>query len=123
MSMMRLVVILYKSVLLLTVVIFATSWSLSSLPRRHVWKFVAEGVVSSGSLLLTMAEEQQKPPSLLTKEEQEYIRKRLMERRQLMEASRSSNNRQSYLDLSRQRAALYNTTSKAAVCPPNIPCL
>jgi hypothetical protein len=40
-----------------------------------------------------------------------------------MQASRSSNDRQSYLDLSRQRAALYNTTSKTVSCPPGIPCL
>jgi hypothetical protein len=51
------------------------------------------------------------------------VQQRLQERRQLMEASRSSNSRQSYLDLSRQRAALYNTTSKAVSCPPSIPCL
>lgn len=50
-------------------------------------------------------------------------KQRMIERRQLMEASRSSNNRQSYLDLSRQRALLYNTTSKAVTCPSNIPCL
>lgn len=53
---------------------------------------------------------------------QREIRQRLLERRKLMQASRSSNDRQSYLDLSRQRAALYNTTSKAVSCPPNIPC-
>ena len=57
------------------------------------------------------------------KRQQEELKQRLRERRQLMEASRSSNSRQSYLDLSRQRAALYNTTSKAVSCPPNIPCL
>lgn len=55
-------------------------------------------------------------------ERQREIRQRLLERRKLMQASRSSNDRQSYLDLSRQRAALYNTTSKAVSCPPNIPC-
>ncbi|CAB9502784.1 expressed unknown protein [Seminavis robusta] len=51
--------------------------------------------------------------------------KRLQERRQLMQASRSSNNRQSYLDLSRQRAALYNTTYQGVTCPQNsiIPCI
>lgn len=53
---------------------------------------------------------------------QEELLQRIRERRQLMEASRSSNSRQSYLDLSRQRAALYNTTSKAVSCPPNVPC-
>ena len=53
----------------------------------------------------------------------EEIRQRILERRQLMEAGRSSNSRQSYLNLSRQRAAIYNTTSRAVSCPPNIPCL
>jgi len=56
------------------------------------------------------------------KELQREIRQRLLERRKLMQASRSSNDRQSYLDLSRQRAALYNTTSRAVSCLPNIPC-
>ena len=41
----------------------------------------------------------------------------------MMRASRTSADRQSYLDLSRQRAALYNTTSRAWTCPPYIPCL
>jgi hypothetical protein len=50
-------------------------------------------------------------------------KQRMIERRQLMDASRSSNNRQSYLDLSKQRALLYNTTPKAITCPNNIPCL
>jgi membrane carboxypeptidase/penicillin-binding protein PbpC len=56
-------------------------------------------------------------------EQREETLKRLLERRQLMQASRSSNNRQSYLDLSKQRAALYNTTFQGVTCPPNIPCL
>mmetsp|Transcript_17338 Transcript_17338/g.47334 ORF Transcript_17338/g.47334 Transcript_17338/m.47334 type:complete len:134 (+) Transcript_17338:1-402(+) len=58
-------------------------------------------------------------------EEKEQIRQRLIERRKLMEASRSTNSRQSYLDLSRQRAALYyyNTTYQGVSCPPGIPCL
>jgi hypothetical protein len=55
-------------------------------------------------------------------EEHELLLQRMKERRQLLEASRSSNSRQSYLDLSRQRAALYNATSKAVSCPPNVPC-
>jgi hypothetical protein len=42
---------------------------------------------------------------------EEALRQRMLERRQLMEASRSSKNRQSYLDLSRQRAVLYNTSA------------
>ena len=52
------------------------------------------------------------------------LQERLRERRQLLELSRSSGDRQRYFDLSRQRAAVvYNTTSRAATCPPNIPCL
>ena len=56
-------------------------------------------------------------------DERQELLQRLKERRQLMQASRSTNDRQDYLDLSRQRAKLYNTTSKAWSCPPNIPCL
>ncbi len=41
----------------------------------------------------------------------------------MMRASQTSGDRQIYLDLSRQRAALYNTTSRAWTCPPLIPCL
>ena len=59
----------------------------------------------------------------LTEEEKERIRQRLLERRQLMQASKSTNSRQDYLDLSRQRAALYNTTYRGVTCPPNVPCL
>ena len=54
----------------------------------------------------------------------EELKARLIERRKLMEASRSSNRRQSYLDLSKQRAQLYNTTYQGlSSCPNNIPCL
>ena len=62
------------------------------------------------------------PPGL-TEAEKERIRQRLLERRQLMQASKSTNSRQDYLDLSRQRAALYNTTYRGVTCSPNIPCL
>ena len=62
-------------------------------------------------------------PTTLTDEEKERIRQRILERRQLMQASKSTNSRQDYLDLSRQRAALYNTTYRGVTCPPNIPCL
>jgi len=48
---------------------------------------------------------------------------KLAARRQLLEASRSSTNRQREFDLSAQRAALYNTTSRAWACPPGVPCL
>ena len=69
------------------------------------------------------AQVHESPEEPTEEERREELRQRLIERRQLMEASRTSNSRQSYLDLSRQRAALYNTTSKAVSCPPNIPCL
>ena len=52
------------------------------------------------------------------------LQAKLAERRKLMELSRSSNDRQRYFDLSRQRASVvYNTTSRAASCIPGIPCI
>ena len=52
------------------------------------------------------------------------LQAKLAERRKLMELSRSSNDRQRYFDLSRQRASVvYNTTSKAASCVPGLPCI
>ena len=52
------------------------------------------------------------------------LQEKLAERRKLMELSRSSNDRQRYFDLSRQRArVVYNTTSKAASCVPGVPCI
>ena len=52
------------------------------------------------------------------------LQEKLAERRKLMELSRSSNDRQRYFDLSRQRASVvYNTTSKAASCVPGLPCI
>jgi hypothetical protein len=62
---------------------------------------------------------------ILTEEERERqaVLKRMQERRQLMQVSRSTNSRQSYLELSKQRAAMYNTTYRGVSCPPNIPCL
>jgi len=68
------------------------------------------------------ANNNEKEADRLLERQQRETRLRLVERRKLMQASRSSNDRQSYLDLSRQRAALYNTTSRAVSCPPNIPC-
>ena len=84
------------------------------------------GVWGLPALALAEEDESNKTTNMMTEEEQgqrQALVQRMQERRQLMEASRSSNSRQSYLDLSRQRAALYNTTSKAVSCPPNIPCL
>ena len=53
---------------------------------------------------------------MLEEDRARMIRQRLQERRALMQVSRTSESRQSYLDLSRQRAKLYNTTSRAADC-------
>ena len=47
----------------------------------------------------------------------------IQERRAMMRQSRSSVNRQGVFELSRQRAALYNTTYRGATCPPGVPCL
>ena len=50
-------------------------------------------------------------------------RRRLSERRALMQQSRTTRSRQEVLDLSRQRASLYNTTSRAVSCVSELPCL
>lgn len=50
-------------------------------------------------------------------------RSRIAERRALFEQSRTTSDRQKILDLSRQRAALYNTTFRGASCIPGVPCL
>ena len=51
-------------------------------------------------------------------------RRQLLEnRRQLMRQSRSNTQRNDVFELSRQRAALYNTTYQGATCAPGIPCL
>ena len=52
------------------------------------------------------------------------LQAKLAERRKLMELSRSSNDRQRYFDLSRQRASVvYNTTYQGASCVPGLPCI
>lgn len=91
--------------------------------RRQV---LAQVLIGSSTLLAgipNLATAASEEVSALTDEERQEILQRLKERRQLMQASRSTSNRQDYLDLSRQRAKLYNTTSKAWSCPPNIPCV
>lgn len=51
-------------------------------------------------------------------------RRQLLEnRRQLMRQSRSNTQRSDVLELSRQRAALYNTTYQGVTCAPGVPCL
>lgn len=47
---------------------------------------------------------------------------RLLDRRALMRQGRSSTSRQEVLDLSRQRAAMYNTTYQGTSCIPGLPC-
>ncbi len=52
------------------------------------------------------------------------LQEKLAKRRKLMELSRSSNDRQRYFDLSRQRASVvYNTTYQGASCIPGLPCI
>ena len=50
-------------------------------------------------------------------------RQRIADRRAIFEQSRTTTSRQNMMDLSRQRAALYNTTYQGASCIPGIPCL
>ena len=50
-------------------------------------------------------------------------RKRIIEdRRAMLRQSRTTTSRQDMFDLSRQRAALYNTTYQGSSCPPGVPC-
>ena len=105
-------------------------WSLP-VTRREAFGTMATTTTASmlmgawGLPVLAEEEDSDNTTRMMTEEERERqaLLQRMQERRQLMEASRSSNSRQSYLDLSRQRASLYNTTSKAVSCPPNIPCI
>ena len=71
-------------------------------------------LISTGVALL--------PTAARAADDDAALKARLAERRQLLELSRSSPDRQRYFDASRQRAALYNATSKAWSCPPNVPC-
>ena len=52
----------------------------------------------------------------------EECKQRIADRRALFEQSRTTSDRQKILDLSRQRAALYNTTFQGASCIPGLPC-
>ena len=53
----------------------------------------------------------------------EACRRMLAERRAVFQQSRTTSDRQVILDLSRQRAKLYNTTFRGASCIPGIPCI
>lgn len=58
--------------------------------------------------------------------DQECMAKRMsiiQERRAMVQQSRTTTRRQDMFDLSRQRAALYNTTYQGASCPPGVPCI
>ena len=50
-------------------------------------------------------------------------KQRIADRRALFEQSRTTSDRQKILDLSRQRAALYNTSFQGASCIAGLPCL
>ena len=52
----------------------------------------------------------------------EACKQRIADRRALFQQSRTTNDRQKILDLSRQRAALYNTTFQGASCIKGLPC-
>ena len=49
-------------------------------------------------------------------------KQRIVDRRALFEQSRTTSDRQKILDLSRQRAVMYNTTFQGASCIPGLPC-
>ena len=128
---------------------FLSSLSDASIGRRHVLELLSKGTIVSQSTIMMPSttfssddsQDADASPATTTTttatsasatpEEDEIVaaeaaatrKQRMIERRQLMDASRSSNNRQSYLDLSKQRAFLYNTTPKAITCPTKIPCL
>ena len=131
---------------------FLSSLSDASIGRRHVLELLSKGTIVSQSTIMmpsttfssddsqdadaspattTTTTTTTATSASATPEEDEIVaaeaaatrKQRMIERRQLMDASRSSNNRQSYLDLSKQRAFLYNTTPKAITCPTKIPCL
>ena len=128
---------------------FLSSLSDASIGRRHVLELLSKGTIVSQSTIMissttfssddsqdadaspattttTMATSASATPEedeIAAAEAAATRKQRMIERRQLMDASRSSNNRQSYLDLSKQRAFLYNTTPKAITCPTKIPCL
>ena len=92
-------------------VIFATAQCISIAPTRR-------------KLLLGSAGAAVALPALAAPDDDAALQEKLAERRKLMELSRSSNDRQRYFDLSRQRAsAVYNTTYRGAQCVPGLPCI
>ena len=75
--------------------------------------------------MLSLSSVARVPPALAADESacDTACKQRVADRRALFEQSRTTSDRQKILDLSRQRAALYNTTFKGASCIPGIPCL
>ena len=63
------------------------------------------------------------PPPASAAECDEACQARIAERRAIYMQSRTTTSRQDMFDLSRQRAALYNTTYRGASCVPGLPCL
>jgi hypothetical protein len=62
-------------------------------------------------------------PAASAAECDEACKQRIADRRALFEQSRTTRDRQTILNLSRQRAALYNTTFQGASCIPGLPCI
>ena len=94
-------------------VIFATAQCISIAPTRRK---LLLGSAGAAVALPTFAEDDAAARAAL--------QEKLAERRKLMELSRSSNDRQRYFDLSRQRASVvYNTTYRGASCVPGLPCI
>ena len=63
------------------------------------------------------------PPPASAAECDDACQARIAERRAIYLQSRTTTSRQEMFDLSRQRAALYNTTYRGASCVPGLPCL
>ena len=62
------------------------------------------------------------PPPASAAECDDACQARIAERRAIYMQSRTTTSRQEMFDLSRQRAALYNTTYRGASCVPGLPC-
>ena len=91
--------------------------------RSAVISLLTSAFAAATFTLPTYAVQEDAPP-LKCNDECLAKRKRIIDdRRAMMRQSKSTTRRQDMFDLSRQRAALYNTTYQGAACLPNIPCL
>lgn len=63
------------------------------------------------------------PPRAGAAECDDECKQRIADRRKLFELSRTNTRREDVLALSRQRAAMYNTTFQGASCIPGVPCI